>query len=252
MDYKEQFEEYLAKVRFYGALAKPMHSALSGSAHRIRPQLTLAWCEACGGKASRALPLALAVELVHTMSLIQDDLPCMDNADERRGRCSLHRSFGEAAALLSSDALLSAAFMEIAHTPVLPPGIRVSATAELASAAMAMAEAQERELRTPPVTVREWMDVHRGKTGALIGTACALGALAAESNEREIVRARSYGSTLGLAYQLVDDIRDNDGIAAYLQANEVKRLAHDLLARCRIDGDSPAHRFLAEFPGMVI
>ena len=189
-------------------LRKPLELALLSGGHRIRPILTLAWCEASGGRAEDALPMA-AVELVHTMSLIHDDLPCMDGAVERRGLPALHTAHGEAVAVLTGDILLSAAFGVIAGSD-LPPEQKSGAVAYLSSAAAAMAEAQAWEAIGYSADLDALLHIHAGKAGALMEAACVLGAMAADASGGQEDAAARYGMGLGVAYQIMDDLRDGD------------------------------------------
>lgn len=145
-------------------LLEPAVYALFGDGHRIRPKLCLAWCEHTGGDIERAVNCGAAVELVHTMSLIQDDLPCMDNALLRRGKPSVWNKYGERTAILVSDALLCGAFSFVSDIP--------KAVSVLSRAAQRMAEGQESEAHGG-----NWRSVNEGKTGALFEASCELGVL---------------------------------------------------------------------------
>lgn len=145
-------------------LREPAMYALFGDGHRIRPKLCLAWCERTGGDIERAVNCGAAVELVHTMSLIQDDLPCMDNALLRRGKPSVWNKYGERTAILVSDALLCGGFSFASDIP--------KAVSVLSRAAQRMAEGQESEAHGG-----DWRSVNEGKTGALFEAACELGVL---------------------------------------------------------------------------
>lgn len=224
-------------------LREPLKLALLSGGHRIRPILTLAWCEASGGRAEHAMPMAVAVELVHTMSLIHDDLPCMDGAVERRGLPALHTAHGEAVAVLTGDILLSAAFGMIAGSD-LPPEQKSRAVAYLSSAAAAMAEAQAWEAIGYSADLDALLHIHAGKAGALMDAACVLGAMAAGASGSQEDAAARYGMGLGVAYQIMDDLRDGDGVCTLLEARAARDLARTYLADCTVSGDDHAQQML--------
>lgn len=224
-------------------LRKPLELALLNGGHRIRPILTLAWCEASGGRAEDALPMAVAVELVHTMSLIHDDLPCMDGAVERRGLPALYTAHGEAIAVLTGDILLSAAFGVIAGSD-LPAAQRSRAVTSLSSAAAAMAEAQAWEAIGYSAELDALLHIHAGKAGALMEAACVLGAMAADASDIQEEAAVRYGLGLGVAYQIMDDLRDDDGVCTLLEASTARDLARMYLADCTVPGDGYAQNML--------
>ena len=224
-------------------LRKPLELALLSGGHRIRPILTLAWCEASGGHAENALPVAVAVELVHTMSLIHDDLPCMDGAVERRGLPALHTAHGEAVAVLTGDILLSAAFGVIAGSN-LPAKQKSCAITYLSDAATAMAEAQAWEAIGYSAELDALLRIHAGKAGALMEAACALGAVVADASDIQEEAAARYGMGLGVAYQIMDDLQDGDGVCTLLEASAARGLARMYLADCAVSGDDHAQRML--------
>lgn len=230
----------------HGALSGAKRYALTGGG-RTRGMLTLAWCEYFGGKAEDTLSFALAVELVQAMSLVHDDLPCMDDAPMRRGKPSLHRKFGEAVAVLTGDALLADAF---ALTVELTPraGASVGARTVLASACSRMAEGQAAELMGDT----DWMRIASGKTAALFEAACELGAIAAGGSICDRDKARTYGHSLGLAYQLVDDLADADGAASTPEAREwARERACERLNVCAVQGDGEAAKWLRALPNTL-
>lgn len=200
-------ERTLPQERLFEAMR---YSLLSGG-KRIRPILTLAFCRLCGGDESAAMPFAAAVEMIHTYSLIHDDLPCMDNDDLRRGRPTNHRAFGEAAALLAGDALLTAAFAEMTAAQ-LPPESVVRAARLLSEAAgpygmaggqMMDLEGEDRGLSEEYITL-----IHRHKTGDMMEAACVLGVIAAGGTQEQERAAAEYARALGLAFQIRDDMLD--------------------------------------------
>lgn len=182
---------------------------------RIRPVLVLEFCRVCGGDPDHALDLACALEMIHTSSLIHDDMPCMDNDDLRRGQPSCHKKFGENTALLAGDALEAYAF-EVAAGADLPAKAAVEAVKLLAGATgpYGMLGGQimdvENESRDD-VTLDRLEATHRKKTGALIRVACELGCIAAGASKELRKAAEEYGNALGLAFQVCDDILDVTG-----------------------------------------
>lgn len=191
-------------------VARAMRYSAENGGKRIRPVLTLEFCRVCGGDVSDALPFACALEMIHTYSLIHDDLPCMDNDDVRRGKPSCHVAFGYEYALLAGDALLTYAF-ETAVSYKKNPETAVKAVRLLAQASgcRGMIEGQMMDLQNEGKTVslEEVAGTDRKKTGELIRAACVLGCLAA-GREDKIPLAEKYASNIGLAFQIVDDILD--------------------------------------------
>jgi geranylgeranyl pyrophosphate synthase len=189
-------------------LLAALRYSLLGGGKRIRPALVRLACAQHGGGDAAALPAALAIECVHTYSLVHDDLPCMDDDDLRRGRPTCHRVYGEALAVLAGDALLTWAFELLARAPhAAREQARVLARA---AGAAGMVGGQVLDLgtagRTP--SPREVEAIHRGKTAALFGAATELGALAAGAEDAACVRARAFGVALGRCFQAIDDVLD--------------------------------------------
>ncbi|MBQ6525118.1 MAG: polyprenyl synthetase family protein [Clostridia bacterium] len=182
---------------------------------RIRPVLVLEFCRVCGGDPDHALDLACALEMIHTSSLIHDDLPCLDNDDMRRGQPSCHKKFGENTALLAGDALEAYAF-EVAAGADLPAKAVVEAVKLLAKATgpYGMLGGQvmdvENESRDD-VALDRLEATHQKKTGALIRVACELGCIAAGASKELRKAAVGYGKYLGLSFQVCDDILDVTG-----------------------------------------
>lgn len=193
-----------------------MKYSLSIGGKRIRPVLTLEFCRLCGGDVKKALPFAAALEMVHTYSLIHDDLPCMDDDDMRRGMPSCHIRYGEEYALLAGDGLLTRAFGTLTESDATPGNIikAVSILSELAGV-NGMIGGQVVDLKNEDksctIDVLETMDSL--KTGALIKCAALLGVLAADGTPDEYNAAGEYASGLGHAFQIVDDILDVTGNA---------------------------------------
>lgn len=191
-------------------VSKAMRYSVEIGGKRIRPSLLLSFCELCGGDVNKALPFACALEMIHTYSLIHDDLPCMDNDDYRRGKPSCHKVYGYEYALLAGDALLTLAF-ETALKADLPSDTVVAATRELAVASgwSGMVGGQVIDLMNEGKTVSvkdiEKMDLL--KTGELIRAACVIGCIVAGASEKADC-ASVFAKNIGLSFQIVDDILD--------------------------------------------
>ncbi len=194
-------------------LFEAMRYSLMAGGKRIRPILVLKFCEAAGGKIEDALPYACAIEMIHTYSLIHDDLPCMDNDDLRRGKPTCHKVFGEGVAALAGDALQAAAFRTVLDAQS-PADIRAAAGAVLARAAgeLGMCGGQYLDLgnNAGQNTEEDLTVINDLKTGAIITAACEMGVIAAgcadDGKKREA--ARSYGLNLARAFQIRDDVLD--------------------------------------------
>lgn len=200
-------------------LLEAMRYSLEAGGKRLRPALVLWSCELCEGDAAAAMPAALAIECVHTFSLIHDDLPALDDDDFRRGRPSSHRQFGEATAILAGDALLALSF-EIIASDIPVPATAVDMIRELASATgwrgMIGGEAADIDGESRPPEAELVARIHAAKTARLIEAACRLGGLAAGAGERELEALGAYGHDLGLAFQAADDLLDATGTAEAL------------------------------------
>lgn len=216
-------------------LHEAMRYAVFGSGKRIRPILTLAVSEMFGGKERDAMLAACAIELIHSYSLIHDDLPCMDNADMRRGRPSCHRRFGEVIALLAGDGLLTLAFGILAK---MEPGIhqkRLVHEIALAAGSLGMAGGQALDMEsagkktTLPVLDR----MNRKKTGALIKVSCVAGAICAGANAAAERRISRFGDYLGFAFQVVDDIIDQNGYAGLIGVSRAHKKAESLICHAK-------------------
>ncbi len=198
-----------------GKLIKSMKYSLEAGGKRVRPRLVMEFNALCGGKNETALPFACAVEMIHTYSLIHDDLPCMDNDDLRRGKPSNHKVFGEDTALLAGDALLTLAFEVLADEKTARlAGERASRRAVNVLAKYAgckgMAGGQMIDLisESKSVPVETIFELIEKKTGNLIQAACELGCIAANADEEKIKAASEYGKNIGYAFQIQDDILD--------------------------------------------
>ncbi len=191
---------------------KAMRYSLFAGGKRLRPALCLAAAEACGGEVSPALPMACAVECIHTYSLIHDDLPAMDNDDYRRGKLTNHKVFGEGIAVLAGDALLTEAFAIAARAKC---GGRYSvrdAVSELAGAAGSLqliaGQVADLESEGRKIPARELRYIHERKTSALLRCAVRLGGMSANCTARQLEALSEFGSQVGLAFQVIDDILD--------------------------------------------
>ena len=191
---------------------KAMRYSLFAGGKRLRPILCLAAAEACGGKFSSALPLACAVECIHTYSLVHDDLPSMDNDDLRRGRPTCHKVFGEGIAVLTGDALLTIAFEIAAQAKgsdryplrkVLREIAKAAGSQKLIAGQVADLEAEGHHINRAQLRY-----IHENKTAALLTTSLRLGAMAADASPRDLKAIADFGRALGLAFQVIDDILD--------------------------------------------
>jgi geranylgeranyl diphosphate synthase type II len=199
-------------------LHESMRYSLAAGGKRIRPVLCFASCEAVGGAEalSRAEAPAAALELVHTYSLIHDDLPCMDDDDFRRGQPSNHRVFGEALAVLAGDGLLTRAFGILGEAEEIAPAARTTMVAVLAEAAgsLGMVGGQAADVAAEgqaDVDLPLLQFIHTHKTGALFGASCRLGGVAAGADSDSVRQLGRFGEKLGLAFQIVDDLLDESG-----------------------------------------
>jgi geranylgeranyl diphosphate synthase type II len=199
-----------------------MSYSLMAGGKRVRPILCLAACTAVGGEMPAALPVALALECIHTYSLIHDDLPAMDNDDLRRGLPTNHKVYGEANAILAGDSLLTLAFEILSgpRTQDLPPEIRLRIVNLIAagSGPMGMVGGQVMDIACEGkgidfATLRE---IHRRKTGALITAAVQAGALVGQADQEQFENLTRYGEMIGLSFQIVDDLLNVEGTTAKL------------------------------------
>ena len=188
-----------------------MRYSLLAGGKRLRPVLAQAFCELCGGSAMDALPFAAAVEMVHTYSLIHDDLPCMDNDDLRRGKPTNHVVYGECTATLAGDALQAEAFHTILSTE-LPADVRAECARLLAEAAgengICGGQQLDMEGEGKVLTKEELMDINDRKTSAMIHAACLMGVTCGGGNAQQRAAAAQYAKALGLAFQIRDDMLD--------------------------------------------
>lgn len=215
--YRQYLEDYLRSWydRFHkepqGKLFEAMEYSLLAGGKRLRPIFVFEFCRMCGGDWKKAAPFAAAVEMIHTYSLIHDDLPCMDNDDFRRGRPTNHKVYGEAMAVLAGDALLTDAF-SVASTAQLEGKAMADAIGILSACAgsLGMVGGQVLDIMSEQrvLSEQEVLDIQSRKTGALIRAACAIGALAGGCSDAQFEAACRFAAALGLAFQIRDDMLD--------------------------------------------
>ena len=211
-EYKAYIEGYLKDwyARFHSEpqtrLFEAMEYSLLAGGKRLRPVFAFEFCRMCGGDWKKAAPFAAAIEMIHTYSLIHDDLPSMDNDDFRRGRPTNHKVYGEAMAILAGDALLTDAFA-VASTSGLIEGVAVLAEC---AGSLGMVGGQVLDIMSEEriLTEQEVIDIQTRKTGALINAACVTGAIAAGGSEEQIAAAGTFAGALGMAFQIRDDMLD--------------------------------------------
>jgi geranylgeranyl diphosphate synthase type II len=194
-------------------LRDAMRYSLLAGGKRLRPILVMAAAEACGGRPAQVLPAACAFEVLHTYSLVHDDLPAMDDDDLRRGRPTLHKAYDEATAILAGDALLTLAFELVANNAAIT-GVSAAAAIEasrllaVAAGAQGMVGGQQGDLlgEGRKISLAGLKAIHAGKTGALITGACEVGAVLAGASAAKRRALRDYGRHIGLAFQVADDV----------------------------------------------
>lgn len=195
----------------YDGLLESMHYSLTAGGKRIRPTLVLEFCRISGGDIEKALPVACAIEMLHTYSLIHDDLPCMDNDDLRRGKPTNHVVYGECTATLAGDALQAEAFGTIARSE-LPAENKIACVEILADAVgsdgMCAGQYLDMVGESKQLTEDELDDINSRKTGALLIAACRMGVAAAGGSGEMLEAAAHYGACVGAAFQIRDDILD--------------------------------------------
>jgi geranylgeranyl diphosphate synthase, type II len=217
-------QDYLQRFCISERMHSPVEYAISAGGKRVRPILCLSACTAVGGLVTKALPLACALEMIHTYSLIHDDLPALDNDDLRRGKPTCHKQFNEATAILAGDALLTMAFEAIAEAGSAAPAqeagrwLQILDVISKAAGCRGMIEGQARDLAFEGIRLSrdELESMHRLKTGALIGASVHIGALIGMASDEQIGHLRDYAADIGLAFQVVDDILNVKGDASVL------------------------------------
>ena len=217
-EYREFIESYLKEyIESHGTepqkrLYEAMGYSLLAGGKRLRPVFAFDFCRMCGGDWKNAAPFAAAIEMIHTYSLIHDDLPSMDNDDFRRGRPTNHKVFGEAMAILAGDGLLTDAFGMAASAKLRNPADMATAIGVLTTNAgsLGMVGGQVLDILSEErtLTEQEVLDIQSRKTGGLINAACVLGVLAAGGTETQVEAAAGFAGLLGLAFQIRDDMLD--------------------------------------------
>ena len=204
-------------------VVRAMSYACEGGGKRLRPVLTLEFCHLCGKQPATALPFAAAIEMIHSYSLVHDDMPCMDNSPLRRGKPSVHAAYGEAMALLTGDALLNRAFETMLDTRLVEnvsPKAALSAAWVLAHCAgingMIGGQVIDLESEGKEINTDTLKTLQEGKTAALIQAACEMGCLIGGGTDVQVQAAEQFGYYLGLAFQVVDDILDVTATAEQL------------------------------------
>jgi geranylgeranyl diphosphate synthase type II len=217
--------------------------ACADGGKRIRPVLTMEFCELVGGDVKDALPFAAAIEMIHSYSLIHDDMPCMDNSDLRRGKPAVHKAFGEDMALLAGDGLLNRAFEVTLSYTALSPERVLTASKILADAAgvMGMVGGQciDLESEGKDIDLARLQLLQQGKTAALLSAACAMGVAVGGGTEEQLRAATAFGENLGLAFQVVDDILDVTAQASVLGkpvGSDAQNQKVTYVSLCGLDG----------------
>jgi geranylgeranyl diphosphate synthase, type II len=204
----ERFVPALYPIRLYEGMR---YSLLAGG-KRLRPVLCLAACELAGGTTDMAMPTACALEMIHTMSLIHDDLPSMDNDDYRRGLPTNHKVYGEAMAILAGDALLAYAFQVIAETEAVPAHrvLQVVQRLGLAASATGLVGGQVVDIESEgkQISLETLQYIHEHKTGALLEVSVVSGALLGGASPEQVELLSNYANKVGLAFQIIDDVLD--------------------------------------------
>ena len=231
-------------------LAAAIRHSLLAPGKRLRPMLTLMAAEACGSQPEAAMPAACAVEMVHTYSLIHDDLPAMDDDDLRRGRPTCHKVYGEANAILAGDALLARAF-EVIATDVSPPAVAARCCGILARAAGAsqLVGGQVDDLAAEQQDhggLDELERIHRRKTAAMLEVSLQLGGVIANASEAQLDALHRFGRSLGLAFQVVDDLLDFSGSEEQLGKRTGKDIDRGKLTYPALLGVEASRRRAAE------
>jgi geranylgeranyl diphosphate synthase type II len=245
-------------------LSEAMRYSVFAGGKRLRPILTLAAADAVARSTGStqdvashlALPAACAIELIHTYSLIHDDLPALDNDDLRRGQPTCHKQFGEATAILAGDALLTLAFETLANAPV-EYGRRVALIAEIAAAAgtrdgMVGGQVADLESEGQTVTADGLAYIHRSKTAALIRASIVSGAIAGGAEDADLARLRSFGDLIGWAFQVTDDILDVEESSATLGKTAGKDQAQRKATYPALFGLAKSHEFARDLATRAI
>lgn len=212
---EKELSRYITMLHAPDTLKQAMLYSLEAGGKRIRPLLLLATLHAFQKELAPGLPVACAIEMIHTYSLIHDDLPSMDNDDLRRGKPTNHKVFGEAMAILAGDGLLTHAFQVIADAPNITPATKIALIAELAKAAgpegMVAGQVADMEGEGKQLSLTALEYIHRHKTGKMLQYSVVAGALLAGATDAQLANLDAFASHLGLAFQIRDDILDIEG-----------------------------------------
>lgn len=243
--------EYLNDSRIPKTLRDAMLYSVKAGGKRLRPCLTLAACEMVGGNLESALPLACGIEMIHTYSLIHDDLPCIDNDDMRRGQPSNHKVFGEAAAVLAGDGLLTYAFQIMLRAAKTHGKNYINAISAIANGAgvwgVVAGQIEDKENEgNKEAGEKELLEIHTKKTGALITAALVAGAYTGYPTQDEINAIVEFGEIYGVLFQVTDDILDVEGDEKLLGKSIGKDMAADKLTYPKLYGMSQARRMAVE------
>ncbi|XP_038707916.1 heterodimeric geranylgeranyl pyrophosphate synthase large subunit 1, chloroplastic-like [Tripterygium wilfordii] len=238
-------------------IREAMRYALLGGGKRLRPILCIASCELVGGDEASAMPMACALEIIHTTSLIHDDLPCMDNDDLRRSKPTTHKVFGENVAMLAATALFSFAFEHIAAKSTnVPPECVVRAIAELGSAigseGLVAGQFMDIESEGKDVTLKELEYIHLHKTAKLLEASLVCGAIIGGGSVHDVDRLRKYARVIGLLFQVVDDILDVTKSTEELGKTAGKDLASNKATYPRVMGVERSKKFANELVEQAI
>lgn len=206
---ERDLETLFSRASIVEPLRAALHHSVFPKGKRLRPLFALALCEDLGGNTKKFSSAAIALELVHCASLIHDDLPALDNDDERRGRPTCHKAFGEATAVLAGDFLVPWAIESISNSE-LPVGVRMDLVKALSAAFLDLCNGQQLDI-LPPEKRGSLEEIHRLKTGALFAAALKFGAIAAQSNWEVAATAAELGGRIGLFFQISDDLLDRFG-----------------------------------------
>jgi len=223
------------KGDYPAALHEALHYSVEGG-KRIRPILTLAGCEAVGGKAEDALVAACGIELIHAFSLVHDDLPCIDNDETRRGQPAVHKKFGESVALLAGDALLTLGFEFLSRNGT-SSSRQIQVLRELSRAigtyGMIGGQVADLEIRGKDVDLPHLEYVHTHKTGALIAASLKSGGILGGGSPKEVKELFKFGEYVGFTFQIVDDIIDGEGYSLIFEAKGAREEAERLTGKAK-------------------
>ncbi len=227
-------------------LHRAMRYSVFAGGKRLRPSLCIAACEACGGKAANALNAAAALELLHTYTLIHDDLPAMDDDTLRRGHPTCHIAFDEATAILAGDALLTLAFEVLANVPNIGSALALELARASGSCGVIGGQAEDlaAEGQTPNADLVDY--IHRHKTAALIRAACVMGGLCANTDFQTLETLSEYGEKIGLAFQITDDLLDESATVNELGKDIGSDRARNKMTYPVVHGTGQAKRRSAE------